>query len=296
MRLIFSMLIVFGIAGIVIYFSAPEKYSCFVPIRYSIGELDERFGISEEELRQILEEAEGVWEEAAGRELFVYNEKGRFKVNLVYDERQLKTDMVELSEDVLNQKEAEYKRADDEYKAQAEKYNMLVSGYNLQAREFNNLSTEYSNNVRAWNRSDRTDSDRFNALQEEERELRQVEEELRDSEEEIKEAQEELRRVTRVRNRLAEDYNINVADFNQRFGGRESFDQGIYSRGEITIYQFNDKNDLALVLAHEFGHALGIGHVDDSEAVMYYLMENQPKNPIKLSPADKTALDIRCPF
>lgn len=45
------------------------------------------------------------------------------------------------------------------------------------------------------------------------------------------------------------------------------------------------------VLAHELGHALGLDHVDDKEAIMYQL--NQGDN-LTLSEADIKALKTKC--
>jgi len=49
-----------------------------------------------------------------------------------------------------------------------------------------------------------------------------------------------------------------------------------------------------LALAHELGHTLGIGHVDNPQSVMYYLMGEQDlKNP-HLTKEDLDALKNVC--
>lgn len=48
-------------------------------------------------------------------------------------------------------------------------------------------------------------------------------------------------------------------------------DQGLYYADGIDIYFFEDKDDLRITIAHELGHALGIGHTDDPATLMYPL-------------------------
>jgi predicted Zn-dependent protease len=44
---------------------------------------------------------------------------------------------------------------------------------------------------------------------------------------------------------------------------------------QITIYQFDSEDELSIVLAHEFGHALELDHVAGEKSVMYHFMEKQ---------------------
>jgi predicted Zn-dependent protease len=55
-----------------------------------------------------------------------------------------------------------------------------------------------------------------------------------------------------------------------------------------------DEDELMLVLAHEMGHALGIGHVDNPQSVMYRLMGNQARPGLELTEDDRYALMDIC--
>lgn len=73
------------------------------------------------------------------------------------------------------------------------------------------------------------------------------------------------------------------------------FDQGEYTaragNQSITIYEYGSHDALVRILAHEFGHSLGIEHVDDPEAIMYFM--NESKSPT-LTRADYDALSTTC--
>ena len=76
-------------------------------------------------------------------------------------------------------------------------------------------------------------------------------------------------------NGLVKDYNTVVSEYNERFNESKEFTQGDYTGDAIHIYQFDSENELSIVLAHEFGHALDLEHVVGEKSVMYHLMDKQ---------------------
>ena len=111
------------------------------------------------------------------------------------------------------------------------------------------------------------------------------------------------RRAADLRQR-ADDYRARVERYNEAVPA-EPVESGRYSYvpGEgrrIEVYRAASYDELVVVLAHELGHALGIGHVDEAGAVMHAtlheggLLKPGRDRPLELSAADRAALAAVC--
>jgi hypothetical protein len=75
----------------------------------------------------------------------------------------------------------------------------------------------------------------------------------------------------------------------------EAFQSAVFNGSNlITVYDFANAYELKLQLAHEMGHALGMDHVDEESAVMYYLLNPDDPKPFALAAADVAALRAVC--
>ena len=91
-----ATLAVIVVSTLVAGFDAPpgaqsRAARCDAPIKLKVGALDPRFGVSPADLQSAIQQAGDLWEAAAHRRLFVYDPSADLAVNLVYDERQEKT-------------------------------------------------------------------------------------------------------------------------------------------------------------------------------------------------------------
>lgn len=249
-----------------------EPYYCQYPLTYRIGAVDDRFQLTEDEARQAVKEAEGLWEEATDKDLLEYDPAGDLTINFIYDERQNRSDQEREMRSELKQLRTQNETTNEEYVRLVVTHKNLQDEYDTRLADYEEKLDAHNQKVQEYNQSGGAPPKAYAELEEARKDLEEEANALSEQAQEINNLTRQINTLGEEGNKLVEEYNQFVAQYNEEFGHSHEFTQGDYQDKIIQIYTFSDERELQQVLAHELGHALGIGHIDNQEAVMYHLM------------------------
>lgn len=269
---------------------------CPTPMAYSIGQFDTEFGISQADFKSAIKEAEVIWEKASGRDLFNYSSSGDMKISLIYDSRQESTIQINQMDNNLDQDNNYYLQLKAQYESLVSQYNQLNQALNNLISSYNSKKADYERRVNAWNKKNGSQSE-YNQLVAVRDELNNLASTIKTKQNEVNNLATNINQMASQLNTLASKLNLNIAKYNDVVQSTGSeFEQGNYISNigtkEINIYQFENRDKLVRVLAHELGHALGIDHIDNSDDIMYAYNTSKSK---VITQADLDALSVSCP-
>lgn len=293
MRTPFTVLLMLALLLSLTYWYQNVEAICKLPIYYSLGEVDSRFDMSEVEIRNILSKSESIWEEATGRNLLTYDEKASLKVNFIFDERQQSALEAEEEKEKLDAKEQVNEALGDTYAELVAQYQTQQLAYEDLKAAYERKLSVYNNEVEKYNNSGGAPKDVYEELEAKRAVLDEELEAINDIASKLNKLSSQINSIGDRGNELIKQYNDSVVRFNDSFGSGEEFTQGDYQGNDINIYTFKDKQELALVLAHEFGHSMSLDHVDNEKSIMHYLMGGQPES-LKPTTEDLAAFEVVC--
>ena len=266
---------------------------CPVPISYRLGELDDRFGLTISDAEAIVTSAAVVWEEATGLNLFTYDASSDLTVDFIYDERQARANSEEVTRSQLDVEQAENEALRSQIESLQTEYESLQAAFESKKATYEADLADYNDTVRQYNDRGGAPSDVHAELEATRAELSITAQSLGDTATKLNAMADTLNKLGNEGNRRIAAYNEEVNDYNAQYGYIGEFTQGDYQGEDIHIYKFSTEDELKRVLVHEFGHALGVDHVEATSAVMYYLMEEPAPTPV-LTDADLAAFTAVC--
>lgn len=261
-------------------------------IRYKIGEVDPRFGLSHDDVVEISQQAADIWTQATGKSYFVYDPKARLSIRLIYDERQQETEQRKKEIAKIDQRQNQWSQQKSHVDSLGKEMDQQYQLLNFKKAELSALVDQHNQSINQINRLGGADPQQRQQLeaqsQELERRMQQMQIEIDSYNFNIQ----ILNRKVDELNQLNRHIDQSVSQFNQKFQPR-LFDKGIFNGREIHVYEFSQIDDLRITLAHEFGHALGLGHHNEPNALMFPMLKEQDMQNFKLHPADIALLTAR---
>lgn len=246
------------------------------PLQYRIADLDPRLNISKQKMIEISQEAAAIWEQGTGKRYFVYDPKATFTVNLVFDQRQVRS--MKRTENLKNLEQEKQLWLDENQKLLKLKQDsqQLHTQLELQKIKYQAQLNAYASAQKKY--LNKSNTKNLNLLQERTKLLNQQRDVLKILINDHDLNHQQIQVKTDELKQLHEQLTQSVDRFNQNFAP-QLVHKGQFKGKQIFIYEFSSIDDLRLTLAHEFGHALGLKHTHNPKSLMYpRIKEQDPKN------------------
>ncbi|SEO90742.1 matrixin family metalloprotease [Aquisalimonas asiatica] len=273
--------------------------TCEAPVTVHLDAVDDRFELDRAEVRAALRDAMAMWQDASEDTLFRKRDGEGVAVSLVYDERQAGAQARQRRRDDLVRVERQLREDRQQLEQRHEALTAESRDFESRQRRLNERVEAHEREVTAWNAGDmeRTPEKR-ERLQDASQALSEAQDALNDERRELERRGEALNREQQVLVREMEAFNHQVDVHNREAHAATGFEMGQYERRGsqrwIRVFKADDQDELRLVLAHELGHALGIGHVPDADAVMAPYLGGDNTGRTAVSAADREALSQAC--
>lgn len=257
-------------------------------LRYRIADVDPRFKLSIEQVQEISQQATQIWKDGTGQDYFVYDPNAQLAIRLIYDERQQESEQrrehitqLEANQQVWKDKKQQLDHIEKEVIRSKQFLDLKQQQLNQQIQQYNQeqLSAQQNQASSAYFQQ------RQQLLQ---TNIELVRQEINQYNQRINQLNQKVDEL----NALNQQLDASVQQYKQRFKPH-LFHKGLFNGKEILIYEFESTDDLRLTIAHELGHALGLEHSDDPQALMHPIMKDQDTAHFRLTQADISLLSTR---
>jgi hypothetical protein len=282
--------------------TAPKP--CSAPIVYSLGTFDTRFGLTRAQFLSDVNAAAQIWEKPLGKTFFQLASttasgasSNDLKINLIYDYRQQATDAMNTIGSSIDDQTTVYSALKAKYTSLDATFTNDKAALATLTSEFKTIQAAYNQEVDYANSHGGASPDEYAKLTQEKNTLEGDQASISADQDSVNAEVDEINSTAATINKYVALLNSEATQYNSIGSSTgEEFDEGEYvedsSGNRIDIFQYSSQDKLIRVLAHEFGHSLGLGHIPNNpQAIMYPL--NQGTN-LSLTADDIAALKVVC--
>lgn len=274
---------------------------CSIPLAVYAGAFDSRFPFSESEFLQALREAIDMWEAPTEQDLFRLGEPtdAGMPVNLVYGKRQERADRLRSGRRDLERREQAIERQERQLQQRRNTLEQEWDDLESQQQRLNRRVEKLNEAMERWNSGEMAQTRRNRRALEKKRDS------IESDHENLEQHRRDLQHRSEALNAAFEAFSAEIERYEEQLNAHNStiastalntmgqFEQQGRDR-VIEVYQASTADELRLVLAHELGHALGIGHLDHTEAVMNPVTSSENLSRDTISGRDRSALRETC--
>lgn len=267
---LFKFVIWLGVAGLIWYgmvrheseptaeVLSAQQQLCRAPIGWRLAALDPAFRLSESQALELITEAAEQWNRLSGQQLFVHDPEQGFPIVFQFDERQQ-----QVAQRLLLRRNVQ--RYDEHLAVLQDQYQRQLAVVQQQNSRLQQLQQDYQQQLESLQAQG---ARQLPASLQQQRRI--IEEEQRILLAQVGALQAEEQRVQQM---VAQRNNLLPEQ--QQQGTHELGLMQIHAGDrQMMIYAFAERQDLLLTLQHEFGHALGLPHSDEPNAVMHALLHS----------------------
>tara|TARA_R110002126_G_scaffold38317_13_gene114467 strand:- start:7873 stop:8790 length:918 start_codon:yes stop_codon:yes gene_type:complete len=266
---------------------ALQQQLCQTPVLWRIGQLDPAFTLTAQQAEQAAHDAAQQWNSAFERELFRFDSQDGFPINFRYDQRQQQV----LQQAMLSRN---IQRYDSNIEQRAETLRQQSEQLQQRQREFAQSNQQFAAEYATFKQqAANARQDNLAALQQQQQRLQQRQQQLQQQAQRLNEQQAQLQRENQYLNNTVADRNALLTEQPPTLAAEVGLMEINNGSRKMTIFAYSTTAALQLTIAHEFGHALGVGHTNSSTSVMHPALNPQQQG---LTADDIEALKQQCGF
>jgi len=284
--------------------------------KVKIGYIDTFYAnkVSYEELREIIDDIEFVFEDSLGMNVFDYSKSDGKVIDIVYMPASKLERRIKAKIDRLRNKERKIKKIEESFYEKQEEIDILKSELTYESDILNSKVREFNEYVKGLNTQKNLTREEYNQLKKSvNTKKKKLDKEIKT----VKAQQRVLQRKINSFNQKVHSYNFHTKEYNRlnneveamsrsfkkvkgkAFGNVKTTIKTFYKNGKkvqeknvessmdkIEIYGFDTLEELKAVLAHEIAHLVGLPHIDSKGSLMNPILQKNQIKKLELTQED----------